>query len=1153
MNNLNAEGYVRKIIFKYVPLNEITEIIKWYEQIEETSKLILEGPIREGLAQVCETQWEKANEDVPLLPLISSYSVSEFITVKDNLSERLRPDIISWNMRIQPMMHFTEEEKEIEVRWMEEVTDTIQTLNIKLKLESYTTEKFVINVKVNHVNNNIYDKTFVLSEVDFIDIEYYIISELISVNKTFIENDDEDELFNLKKYKLDELYKVSSGVSIRNSNIILNMKAYAEPSITSENIIISEYESTSIPIDMMDVKIIKGEPELVINVSAPTYKFDEVLEKNKLDDYLYKKHNESKANMYLYQAAGYRLSAQILLEELKDNATFSLPMLLSTTAESLGRLEDRINRAILYEPFTISIPKLSWNFKELDRPYWFVKNDDYVTDVPTKNNGSGIGSYYQNKTDLIPIKIRERMNYKFNPIDSVNLLMVYDNSEYVIYLQFRIINTPNTNSEIRGSGYGMSTNSDQMSEIREGVPVSYYYQLDIGNLIKVSLPIYESVCTVEIEHIYVCDKKAVAALSIDSGTIEFDVMFGNNFLNGSSTGAISGELVTREYGRLYCTDFPINRSFDVTNNDIVTLVIDEEHGSGGEQYGIILNGEKKEIVIDKSTIDFGQIIWTIERNSDDPAFSKDLRLEYQPSIYKLKEHIVKLDPLEGTGVQPEGTTYMKLTGKKYDTSARYSCVLCRINSVTVQGNRPLPPVTIGMRSAADAYQLGQENLNLLLFSEIDEIKQRLDTVEKAVDEVFRQIEMILDSMNPSFLDQIFGAIVDMIVDAAIPVAAGAVVGAMSMMLNKLGNKRRAFKGIFGRARHADGVMISNRKKNLPENGIMSSENFNQTIATALNKQTEYKQKLKKERPGYTWDDYTLQGFDPSEGLDLMMDYFTSGVKDKKKEKFKERSPVINPETDPSGLPTFSIHTTPLVLLPKPINKGIHRLFTSRNDKYKEDLVYNSLNVSTRKPSHAFLVYRRFEIEPDKSVLMHETLAGISELTKYSSHKNPKDKTQIGGITIKKRSTSEVNENGIRIYKPLTHEEHGYTDIDVSNYFKSLFRLDDTSLTTKQKWDKICVGVDKRILSTDVVYNTYLPDHPRGKVLEYIVNNPFNWQYNLWGQNCQNFVKDLMNYMRDGIFPERWPNKILNSMEQVRAKAIADALNFATYLISYISN
>lgn len=208
---------IRREIFKYCSSTDITEILKWKEGIDSVSKQLNDATIRNALADYADSLGDKANEEVPMTPFISTFDVDRFNREKKNIAGGIKPYVWSYNIRIQPILSF-ETSNKVQFSIVEVEADSSAFCQFESTLMSYDVDKHVVNINVKF-RDVIVDRTYTLRDCEFIDVELMFIFMLTGSIPDVIGKDEKDITFNTDICKIYENYRYNESIVMRRASV----------------------------------------------------------------------------------------------------------------------------------------------------------------------------------------------------------------------------------------------------------------------------------------------------------------------------------------------------------------------------------------------------------------------------------------------------------------------------------------------------------------------------------------------------------------------------------------------------------------------------------------------------------------------------------------------------------------------------------------------------------------------------------------------------------------------------------------------------------------------------------------------------------------------------------------------------------------------
>ncbi|ACA53381.1 unknown [Choristoneura occidentalis cypovirus 16] len=448
-----------------------------------------------------------------------------------------------------------------------------------------------------------------------------------------------------------------------------------------------------------------------------------------------------------------------------------------------------------------------------------------------------------------------------------------------------------------------------------------------------------------------------------------------------------------------------------------------------------------------------------------------------------------------------------------------------------------PPGNLGIRTMASEFLTNLEYISLSIQSDLEELTEQFLDLEFRVSDLERQFELLLQSFETTIWDNILSAITDLIM-GFLPIGAGMIAGALFKQVRKSsGYALRVLKNSIGGARNSKSIMATMKGTSIGQDSLASSMSI---IDTVLRSQGNSRRRIVESRPDATYlDRPLLQNIDGSNKLDALNHYFTNG----------SRVPTIvsgapdlrlipelnNHSFNSRPLPVLETYYRPLATLPKPLGNMAHSV--TNVNKLRLAYAKNHVDVSCRKPSHAFTVMNDYQVHSPNRYSHQLTYVGIGEL-------NPSGKPTgdlgagIGGVTLTYDITSMTNVNGKRVYRKTLqpHTASGYSDEQVRNLYKTLYGKDAPDRTPESLWISIQEGVSTKIHTSDLVDKFVVPNKYAGQSIREMAYNPPDFKYNLLNRNCQTFATDIRNYLASGVLSNQWDTRVHDRL--MRGKTIS---------------
>jgi hypothetical protein len=442
-------------------------------------------------------------------------------------------------------------------------------------------------------------------------------------------------------------------------------------------------------------------------------------------------------------------------------------------------------------------------------------------------------------------------------------------------------------------------------------------------------------------------------------------------------------------------------------------------------------------------------------------------------------------------------------------------------------NAPIPPVYLGVLNYANEYVYFFESILEEVYGNIQSNREAILDVKMHVQWLQGQFELFVSQQGESLWQVITNALINIVLDAAFGMIGGAVMSKITSVMQKMAglNWRVTSTGI-AQSVSRGATLKSLGSREIPTDSFGEMQNFGSTyLSSRKRKVTDFDY---DKRPMFKQTDkqdhLKAQYFDASEKLDITSMIRAGGsykAGDYPAKAIPKNS--LSPSPNESLIPCINTYYRPLGILPQPVAKWAHK-FTLRSD-VKDKYVYDSVNLSTRQPSHAFSVVDDYEVIGVGKHRLNRNYIGIGELNVHGRTTGDKG-AGIGGVTMTYDSTIR-NRDGRVLYTLNDYETSGYNAKDVDNLYKTLYNNSKTGkelgdvLTTDEKWMSISEELSRKILQSDKMSSTYLPDKSKVMALQSMIRDPPEFNYNLINNNCQNLVKDMVNFVKNGTVNNAW--------------------------------
>ncbi|QIQ51431.1 VP2 [Erinnyis ello cypovirus 2] len=465
----------------------------------------------------------------------------------------------------------------------------------------------------------------------------------------------------------------------------------------------------------------------------------------------------------------------------------------------------------------------------------------------------------------------------------------------------------------------------------------------------------------------------------------------------------------------------------------------------------------------------------------------------------------------------------------------------------------IPPGELGLRTMASEFLTNLEQITLSLQSDLQELQFQFENLEARLTNLEQQFEALVIAMTPSVWDQILGMIIG-IIEGLLPMAAGAVVGLMFQALSKnSGQMLRILRNALGGSKTALPLTNSMKGSSMGQHSLAAAMTMVDGVLRGRNTTRERLvgsgDHTYRTRP-------ILQNIDGASKYDSLMHVYTNDNRVASASNGAIRLdllPELNVHNHNSKpLPVLETYYRPLATLPSPLGNLAHKL--TNVNRLRTKFSSNQVNVSCRKPSHAFSVLNNYEVISPTQYRQQVTYIGIGEL-------NPSGRPTgdlgagIGGVTLDYNITMKTNYKGVPTYvKELAPASSSqYTSEQVSNLYRTLFgKPHPQGMNTEAQWRAISNGIYTKVHTSDLVDKFVVPNKYAGQSIREMAYNPPDFKYNLLNRNCQTFVTDLRNYLANGTLSNRWDTRAHDRLMRGQTIAITNDISSSDTFLAMLT-
>lgn len=450
------------------------------------------------------------------------------------------------------------------------------------------------------------------------------------------------------------------------------------------------------------------------------------------------------------------------------------------------------------------------------------------------------------------------------------------------------------------------------------------------------------------------------------------------------------------------------------------------------------------------------------------------------------------------------------------------------------------------------FSTDSDKLYSALKHDVNFVKYQISDINKRIDSIETKIRGIMDTLNPTILEMIRDVAIGYIGGKAASYAISKVLGVLGEVLKR--NMRKI--------EMLTHVLLSINDKVIRDlkhfkNGVIPFEIMGKNrlrfeiVSKMANKSNEFRALMRYSHlitsKGFDYNKLcVLQNVDDMAKLMLLSNYKkgVGGIIQKGADSVRLRlnrpispcDPELNVTKDNVFLPSISVFYRPLDVGIRSVNKVIFNSMVSIQ-KVKHDLLYNAMDMSVRRPGHSYAVVTETQFSGDGSIIQTRIFTGIGELNVRGAIGSDIN-SGIGGVCVKYTTDNmSFDHNGKMLFKVMPYTASSYTIDDVKNLYSTLFKVKfrhNQSIDPDLLWQRIANHVDKKIVSGVNVYQSYIPDQSKMKVIREIIDDPPRFGYHLLNNNCQTYTKDLVNFVRSDVIPKTWN---VNAMHEANSSMI----------------
>nr|AWY11119.1 hypothetical protein [Torrey Pines virus] len=950
------------------------------------------------------------------------------------------------------------------------------------------------------------------------------------------------------------------------------------------------------------VNLVVGSTLLVVDT------YDTV--KSILNDYVALKNITFEADCHRMQSSMLKMKSQNLMTDAARMVETDIDQTFAAVMSEIGTISSRVAHSARWvnAEFKRNIATILTIKDRMRSPYYVPKNEVKLESDTVIRHGPVVTRFKCYHSRIIQCKMAIISNLRHDTAKQYDLLpdtqtyedyiMLSDSASTVSYLHIRITDdyTPHNPSMVRTYDYSdLSNTAFDITFTEDGYSpgsgsniTATYGKMNNDLVMLKGAPFKRSLTLL---NIIVCDKRAITYPDISSFSVSGELVYMGQVIKVEIESSSALDLVTREYGSLKGVALRIkpnstferkmhNPTIHVPNHISIIL---KNVGFKADWGMFFYNPQAK-----RTKTDFGSDnlfdacdvdLVSVEQSVYECTFDISVRLNnryYDQHYYfsNMKKRVTEGERKERYLNEVKGLSDDEAIDK-YLHTLFFDRIISTVSidlaySCQRDGDNALGRVYMNM------FSTDTDKMNSVIMHEIAIIKQRIDNIDKLLLAITDRVNDILKQIDPTFAR--------MIVDTAISMVGGVVATKLFSLV----------------ASHLSKHILSNIDKLRDLARVMLSVNL-QAISKSVNlKHTKIPlsaigaKKVKLEfiksqiKDGFKLTDATdhlskqiklgtashdslckLQNVDDVAKI-MLCEAYSKGVAGLAKNApalhsdfphlrvRSEYSPMLNAELGAPSLPTIAVYYRPLDCGMRVISDTVYKaLVNPQRLRYR--LLHDSMNLGVRAPGHSYAVFTDRLYHSDGSVTMTKIFTGIGELNIKGSIGSDFN-SGIGGVCVKYKSlNTSFDQNGKRLYSCMSYTDCGYSKSDVislhATFFKTKTRIDADNLQDDEcsrMWQRICQGVDKRIVRGDEVYNAYVPDRAKFAVVRDIIDNPPAFNYNLLNNNCQTYTKDLVNYMKSNSIPATWSISAIERANRLEydqySLDITNALDDTTALI-----
>nr|UHS71889.1 MAG: putative minor capsid protein [Cypovirus sp.] len=1140
------------------------------------------------LRDIATQQLQASYSNIQHFPQLAVYDVGELIDIQSSMISGWHPNIICISDTITPLQHLFGGNKiykrTVSTNNSVGITNDIYEYTLEVKLLSDELDRVRVSSEI-YIRKtlesdelSIYQAERVINNYD--SLRYRLTIQFVEIEfQAIVRQTDYESSLDVKTYDTAILYDmhVSLDEIVINANV--NEKTYITPRIINNPLYsIALHVDSITDINELSVISLTGISEPLFLISTPTFQLmrKDRMPQNISDEYdatlRHKLEQDDLIHGYRTQMAIYGGEYQEVIETVINDAEYSSDILSASTVENAAKISDIASRVALYKEMETIYQDRHYGALSLRGPFFDPANwYNYYIDPKDKNVGfyfSYLDGTYTVGTTRITISDRWAVPLDVKA-DETAYIKILEDGDTVVFALVEIVRTTMSeniiqpDSGVMNGNHFVRLNRATLLTFSEPLPgensafVTAINQSTIGYTGSsvtrhIPIPYYETEVTIILKDIIMCFKEAVSFPRYIDGRFDYSLNYDDQRITGSVSDGVSGEFTSIEFGKLFCLFFNVNRTIstsltieknrrpriDAPNNFVEVLKHRRWRGMEVET--------RADLMYAATGFDARMTTTGIDNvNNSEFTFIFTIKPTKQHYLhgYMLNENV--------QDTIADDVRWSDVTGSKAQVAwQRLTHVVVSVTG-RVSASIPLPPVSLGMRRTADEFQTITETVLADLTERLDIFESRLDTVEQQLHALQKQFEQLIASMETTFWDMILSVVIDAAIGILIPGAAIALGLLAKVLKNAVGSAYRTTSIMLSSMAKGKLLKSNMRRDKFPIESLVEAQTFNDVILKSLgkDKSTMFNQHT---RPIYR-KDHTAQHIDRTDKLDLITEMITGGRMNIGSEwndvEIQSMLHLRNLSNNDRMLPTLNTYYRPLQILPKPIAEVLHNT-TTNTQNFRNKLRYDAINATTRKPSHSFATYTDYEFITPNTYRVKMTYFGIGEPNALGFPTGDKN-AGIGGVHIG-MDLFGVGANKTMILSPLNYTELGYTSQQVDNVFKTLFNRDRPNhMSHDNAWSMIHDGINTRILSSDMMHSTNVPDGAIGRVIRDMVDNPPNFNYNLLNRNCQDVTRDIILFATGRGMPTKWPLNARALYNQIRTRTFIQSIGETETLKSII--